>query len=435
MHLAHNDNESDWSFLHLRRSDVTYLTHGYHKYPAKFIPQLAEKILTKYAPDDARNRNNNLHINDPFMGSGTTIVVALANGHMASGSDINPVAYLISKVKSQVIPPDILQTQIKYFTKVIGEAKLDNSDCLYKFSDELRERLRSWFPISNLITLCNLLSIIETQEQENIRDFLKVAFSDILKPCSYWSNRSIKPVRNLSKTAAPVIPTFLNKIKQMIQGNLDFYNLLRSKNIDTSSLPVNISIGSAKSQGMPDETVDMIITSSPYVTSYEYADLHQLSIIFLYPDFWGNKSSFIGTLNTSGKEHISNINNLQSYLGISVVQDLYRKNKRLGNAAAAFFLDMQDVFQDNWRLLNKGGRAAYVISDTTLKGISIPTTKIFIELLKNLGFKHIDTVERKIITKALPMQRDPCTGRFSAVTKLSDSMLIYPVEYIIVFEK
>lgn len=433
MNLVHSESEFDWSFSHLRRSDVTYLTHGYHKYPAKFIPQLVEKIISEYAPETSRYKN--LHINDPFMGSGTTIVVAIANGHMASGSDINPVAYLISKVKAKALPPDVLQTQIKSFTKAISEAQLDNTDCLCKFSNELQEKLRSWFPISNLITLCNLLAVIETQEHEDIRDFLKVAFSDILKPCSYWSNRSIKPVKNLSKAVPPVIPTFLKKIKQMAKGNLDFYNLLRSKNIDVSSLSVNISIGSAKSQKVPDGTVDMVITSSPYVTSYEYVDLHQLSIMFLYPNLWKNKSDFIGTLNVGGKDNIANIHNLQSSLGISVVQDLYKKSKRLGNAAAAFFLDMQDVFRDNLRLLNKGGRVAYVISDTVLKGISVPTTKIFIELFTSLGFKHIDTVERKIISKALPMQRDLRTGRFSSSINLADSMQIYPVEYIIVFEK
>ena len=367
------------------------------------------------------------------MGSGTTIVVAITNGCAASGVDINPVAYLISKVKARALPPDTLKTDIKTFIEMVRGDRLDNIDCIYKFNNELREKLSSFFSNSNLITLCNLLSIIEKQEKEHIRDFLKVAFSDILKPCSYWSNRSIKPVKDRSKAIPPVLPTFLTKLKQMMNGNMDFYNLLISKGIDINSLSVNISIGSAKSQNLPDASVDMIVTSSPYVTSYEYAYLHQLSIMFLYPDFLNSKSNFIGTLNIGDKEPISRIQSLQSSLGISVTKDLYKKSKRFGNATAAFFLDMQDVIKDNWRILKQGARAAYVISDTVLGGISIPTTKIFIELFESVGFRHIDTIERKIISKMLPLSRDPSTGRFAANS--ASSMQVYPVEYIIVFEK
>lgn len=435
MYSTHKDNAVDWSFWHLRRSDITYLTHGYHKYPAKFIPQLVEKILIEYAPPEKLSCGSlsGLHINDPFMGSGTTIVVAITNGCAASGVDINPVAYLISKVKARALPPDTLKTDIKTFIEMVRGDRLDNIDCIYKFNNELREKLSSFFSNSNLITLCNLLSIIEKQEKEHIRDFLKVAFSDILKPCSYWSNRSIKPVKDRSKAIPPVLPTFLTKLKQMMNGNMDFYNLLISKGIDINSLSVNISIGSAKSQNLPDASVDMIVTSSPYVTSYEYAYLHQLSIMFLYPDFLNSKSNFIGTLNIGDKEPISRIQSLQSSLGISVTKDLYKKSKRFGNATAAFFLDMQDVIKDNWRILKQGARAAYVISDTVLGGISIPTTKIFIELFESVGFRHIDTIERKIISKMLPLSRDPSTGRFAANS--TSSMQVYPVEYIIVFEK
>ena len=33
--------DPEWAFAHLTQAQTSYATHGYHRYPAKFIPQLA----------------------------------------------------------------------------------------------------------------------------------------------------------------------------------------------------------------------------------------------------------------------------------------------------------------------------------------------------------------------------------------------------------
>ncbi len=101
--------DRDWSFIGYKPSDTAKWSHGYHRYPAKFIPQLVEKLIDEYIT------NENAHINDPFMGSGTTIVTAISKGLKASGTDINKIAYLITKVKSTPINQDYLDKKIKDF--------------------------------------------------------------------------------------------------------------------------------------------------------------------------------------------------------------------------------------------------------------------------------------------------------------------------------
>ena len=86
--------DRDWSFVEYKPSDTGKWTHNYHRYPAKFIPQLAERLIDEYIS------NEEAHINDPFYGCGTTIVTAISKGFKASGTDINKIAYLITKVKS-----------------------------------------------------------------------------------------------------------------------------------------------------------------------------------------------------------------------------------------------------------------------------------------------------------------------------------------------
>ena len=98
--------DKDWSFDGFKPSDTGKWTHCYHRYPAKFIPQLVEALIQEYIV------NENAHINDPFMGSGTTIVTAISKGLKASGTDINRIAYLITKVKATPIEPNYLDKKI-----------------------------------------------------------------------------------------------------------------------------------------------------------------------------------------------------------------------------------------------------------------------------------------------------------------------------------
>jgi len=53
--------DEDWSFVGCKPSDTCKWTHGYHRYPAKFIPQLVEKLIDDYISHKEAN------INDPFM--------------------------------------------------------------------------------------------------------------------------------------------------------------------------------------------------------------------------------------------------------------------------------------------------------------------------------------------------------------------------------
>jgi DNA modification methylase len=85
-----------WSFSDKTIKDTSYITHGYYTYPAKFIPQLAERLIKE------NSREGDVVI-DPFMGSGTTVVEAIVNNRLGIGTDINEIANLLAKVKTTPI--------------------------------------------------------------------------------------------------------------------------------------------------------------------------------------------------------------------------------------------------------------------------------------------------------------------------------------------
>jgi sulfatase maturation enzyme AslB (radical SAM superfamily) len=70
--------DKEWSFIEYKPSDTSKLTHCYHRYPAKFIPQLVEKLMDEYLRDI-----DEPHVNDLFMGSGTTLACAISRGYRA----------------------------------------------------------------------------------------------------------------------------------------------------------------------------------------------------------------------------------------------------------------------------------------------------------------------------------------------------------------
>ena len=102
--------DPDWSFAGTTPSQTSKLTHCYHRYPAKFIPQLVEKLMDEYLIGYGP-----FHVNDLFMGSGTTLACAIARGYFASGTDINYSSELIARSKCIPIDPILLQTQINKF--------------------------------------------------------------------------------------------------------------------------------------------------------------------------------------------------------------------------------------------------------------------------------------------------------------------------------
>src|SRR6266566_6805738 len=94
----YSDTANDWSFAFLKPRETLWGPHGYHRYPAKFIPQLVRRIIDTYScPGDL--------VGDTFVGSATTGIEALRSGRRFWGSDVNPVALLIGRAKCEPIEP------------------------------------------------------------------------------------------------------------------------------------------------------------------------------------------------------------------------------------------------------------------------------------------------------------------------------------------
>jgi DNA modification methylase len=164
------------------------------------------------------------------------------------------------------------------------------------------------------------------------------------------------------------------------------------------------------------------------VTSYEYADLHQLPLLWLghLDELTAFRKKFIGS---SFKERTEKID-LKSDLANETIHRL--KNKK-AKEVETYFADMLEAFQEMKRVLKVGGKICMVIGNTKFQEVEILNAEVFAEQLESIGFKIYDVICREIPSKMLPSTRDKETGRFAKTA--NTDILAYPKEYILIAEK
>ncbi len=390
--------------------------HKIHAYPAKFPAFITTKALEFWKENNA---NPPRRIADIFCGCGTTAFEAKRNSIDFWGCDINPVATLIAKTKSRKYQSGRLQS---YYEKILRE--YDENKCLDCF-DSAPERLRYWYVKEQYNELAHLRDVIfsVTPDNSNYRLFFLCAFSNILKPTSRWLTKSIKPQVDPHKSSPRVIDAFKDQFKMMYSANEEIKDLTSSES--------NIVTGSFLKNSWEIPPVDMIITSPPYVTSYEYADLHQLSSLWLgyVIDYRELRKGTIGSC-----YHEYNFNKELKRLnstGLKIVSLLLDQHKSKSRSVAKYFLDMQAVAGKTFSILNSKGVALFVIGNTEYKTVRIDNAKHLTESLLNVGFSSVSITKRKISNKILTPYRDK-RGKF---TTNGEGRKIYSEEFIIIGKK
>ena len=212
-----NDIEIDktWSFTGCSVKDTSYITHNYYTYPAKFIPQLAKRLIIEHS------QKGDIIV-DPFMGSGTTVIESIVEGRVGIGVDINEIAYLAASVKTNPIKPsELLKEFLQLEIDIQNRSKKERDFFIEEATKKTRlhERIDYWYKPSQKEDLLILLSRILEISEEKIKNFFLVAFAQILKTCSIWLQKSIKPTRDLNKRDYNVFNTFLQHSRKMLNKN------------------------------------------------------------------------------------------------------------------------------------------------------------------------------------------------------------------------
>jgi len=335
----------DWDF---KNFTTQYLTHSFHPYPARFIPQIPLSFIKLFTKEGET-------VLDPMCGCGTTLVEAFLNNRHSIGNDLNPLAALISKVKITLIEKE----EFKYLNKKLAIMK--------RYIDldygRLKERLEELPPrkiskifnktvISKLETIRETLLEIKEEGHDDLFDFGRVALS-----ATIWSLVE-------SNGGVEVDDIFLKKIKAMQN------EIIKMAEIVKVPPSARVICGDARKLDVDTNSVDLIVTSPPYVNALDYYRTHMYNMLWLGMDFDIFRRQEIG-----GHSHF--INNrfrlLSEYLG-----DMLRS-----------MIEMN-------RVLKNGKLCVIVVGNSSLEYELIESHKFFAEMGKRIGFKTLKTIFRNI---------------------------------------
>ncbi len=406
-----------WAFA--GQKSTHYLTHGYHRYPAKFVPNLVKKLIEQYTT------TSDLVV-DIFAGCGTTLVESKVHGRRSIGVDINPVARIITRAKITPIEPDLLSVRREAFLE-----RLKQYDASQKYYRKMHARIDYWFRENEKNKIAFLHKKIRLVRDESLRDFYLCALSNILKPCSRWLQSGTKPQIDplRDENIADPFSRFEQQTKHMERQNRKFHEELKNSRFMGTSC--QIRKGDARATGIRKESVGAVITSPPYVTSYEYADIHQLTgywfdFIDELPEF---RKQFIGTFYSGKKEP-----KIATPIAKHIVDSLRPKSGKFSRELANYFNDMARVAKEMHRILKPGGVACMVVGNTNLLNVEITSAQAFAELLTSNGFEITDVIKRQVTNKLNPTIRDKESGRFTTLSS-ENRKEVYPEEYILVATK
>jgi len=392
-----------------------------HPFPARMAPGIAlEAVAESEKP---------LRVLDPMMGSGTVLALARSKGHWAMGVDIDPLAVLISKVWTTAVDAEEVRDKaIEVLHRARGIfATLAQSDAYPKYADqETRRFVAYWFDGYARRQLASLSTAIFRVRNGVTRDILWCALSRLIISKQSGASRAMdlshsRPHKSFDRAPAKPFRKFLAAADRVIENCID------KRDIGRGPAPC-IHLGDARNLPLNDASVDMVLTSPPYLNAIDYMRCSKFSLVWMghsIGDLRRIRSQGIGTeLGKRGSIDDREVLGILSDLRLRPALEL-----RDEAVLVRYIEDMRRAFREVYRVLRPGGRAVYVVGENTIRGTYIRNSVIVSGLAALSGLR---LRERRV--RALPANRRylPPPSREKKTAALDARMRH---EFVLTFEK
>jgi DNA modification methylase len=337
-------NNVDWNFNEATSDKL----HSIHPYPAKFIPNIPRALIESLPiPKDSI-------ILDPFCGSGVTLREAQNAGIDCIGVDLNPIACLLSRVKTTPLAGNFLNVARELindcmsFSGIVTVPPIPNID--------------HWFKKDVQKSLTLIINFINTIQDTVIADALRFCVSSIIVKVSNQESDTRYAAIEKAYSGEDVFSFFLQKA------------VVLSKLKELAAYGANVTVLNKNSLLLKNsdftKQVGLVITSPPYPNAYEYWLYHKYRMWWLGYDPINVKEQEIGA-----RAHY------------------FKKNHQTEHD---FIFQMEQLFQSFEINCAKDAYVAFIIGRSKIHGRIIENEKIIREAGEKAGFKFIDSIERTI---------------------------------------
>jgi len=345
---------------------------------------------------------------DPFAGVGTTLVEADRAGHEAIGFEINPYAAFASRTKLNAHRIDLaaLGDAIRECREFLHEAEAKAAAPRAKPPAGFRTRSPFYSP-KVLRKVLLVQDFIASQRTPAVADIFHLAFAATMVE---YSNYSYEP--SLGRKSAvgrpdvedfPVMETVAGKAASM-EEDARWYRQARNGRRRKDG---RVFAGSFfdESRELPRQSVDLIVTSPPYLNNYHYnrntrPHLYWLGFCSSPKDLKRLEALNFGTYwqNARDRERVDLAAEIQDREILDAIEEVRAKHPEKGiyggagwaNYATLYFNDCARFAAAMKRCLRPGARALVVIGNSILQGVQIPTDRFLARIAERQGLETVE---------------------------------------------
>jgi site-specific DNA-methyltransferase (cytosine-N4-specific) len=407
------------NYLDFNGVDMNYSTHKYHDYPATMIPKLPDlflNVISKFTEVKS--------LYDPFMGSGTTLVEGIRHGINSTGIDLNPLAALMSRVKTKKLNQEKL---LKYRKDIYSGIEKEKRE-VWIGSKELKtpnfKNIDYWYKPYVIKELQIIRDQIEDIKDVDYREFFLLAFSGTVRYVSNTRNGEFKMYRMAPKTLEKWEPDVIGKFKEILDKNIDLNGKLKEPQATAS-----VILGTSMKTDLPDNSFDMLITSPPYGdsrTTVAYGQFSRTSLQWLDLDEMpAGEVPKIDRKLLGGTLRDKEIRATASPTLNKYVREIEQKDEKRALEVIQFYDDLYVVLKECYRVMKPNSYQVWVTANRTVKQIQLPTDVIISELYASLGVKKLAEFTRNIPNKRMPSKNSPTNkkGKKNATMKQENIVL------------
>lgn len=412
-------------------STLDRMTHFIHPYPAKLLQHIPYFFLNNNILSEKHDT-----VLDPFCGTGTVLLEATLAGRKSIGIDVNPFATFVAKLKNSMIDIEQAKVTIDWFK----EQKLAKRKS--KYFEEFSKEVGYWYEEKTLNELCLLKEVIDQINDSTEKDFFNLCLSISAKKMSLTDPWVSVPVRinedritdKKNKKHLLEHLEFVKK-KKTLKVFIDIAekNLKRFKsfkeNYDHSFQPdvqtLLHNVQNIKRPAIKKESVQLIISSPPYVSAQKYIRASKISMKWLELD--KIQSVKESDLRSIGRENFPKHEYADlKPTGIKNADELIEKirliNPLRAHIAYTYLIEMKSTLKFCANVLKHNGYFVLIIGNNTICGYEFKTHEFLIQIAKEIGLN----VELELI--------DAIKSR-GLMTKRNKTANIISREHVIVFKK
>ncbi len=353
---------------------------------------------------------------EPFSGSGTTSLELQHNNIPCYSFEINPLMYIIAKVK---LENDYDLNKVELWHDFIQTNRaVINADLKTVFSTLYEGDNKEKWNYDKAVGLAvqKLKTSISLVEEEKYKNLFFVILSSILLDVSnlYRNGKCLSYKKNwkeINLSEADVFKKFDDKMDKEIK--IDIQSIKKSKQNNRDILFNEDSRVGIETK-VPDNSIDLVITSPPYLNSRDYTDTYMLELKTLgltstYEEVRNLRERTLRSHVQIKWEDNESINNKTLESTLNLLKDC-SGDKEIWNSSILdmvrlYFVDMKKIFHVLYKKVKVGGRIYFNVSNSAYFNVMINTLEICAEIAESEGFKVIEIRKARKL-KPSPQQKE-----------------------------